>query len=221
MNPRLFIPFSLLTFFATIICLILPQSAICDEPDKPVILFDGKSLGKWKVAEKHMFEDHGKVCVKDGVLCLERGDPATGIKWTGKMPKIDYEISLEARRVDGHDFFCGLTFPINESFCSLIVGGWGGELVGLSNVDFASAADNMTCNFVEFKQNEWVAIRLRVTQEEITVWIDDKKLFDISTSKYKYEIWWEQEPMSPLGISTWHTGSQIRDIRLSKPEKEL
>jgi hypothetical protein len=48
---------------------------------------------------------------------------------------MNYEIKLEAKKVTGNDFFCGMTFPVGDSFCSFIVGGWGGPVVGLSSID--------------------------------------------------------------------------------------
>ena len=55
----------------------------------------------------------------------------TGITWTNEMPRMGYEISLEAMRVEGSDFFCGLTFPVGKDYLSLIVGGWGGRRGGV------------------------------------------------------------------------------------------
>ena len=56
--------------------------------------------------------------VKDGQILLHFGSEMTGITWTGELPRIDYEIKLEAMRVDGTDFFCGLTFPVGDPPCS-------------------------------------------------------------------------------------------------------
>ena len=96
-------------------------------------LFDGKSLGQWKSTE---FGGEGKVTVANGQINLEAGVMLTGITWTGSsFPKTNFEVSLEAKKVDGTDFFCGLTFPVAESHCSLILGGWGGGIVGLSSLD--------------------------------------------------------------------------------------
>ena len=60
------------------------------------------------------------------------------------FPKVDYEVNLDAKRVAGNDFFCGITFPVGKRFCSLIVGGWGGATVGLSSIDGKDAAENET-----------------------------------------------------------------------------
>ena len=123
-------------------------------------LFDGKTLGKWEVIEKHSFKEHGPVEVKDGAIVLGEGRPATGIRWTGEFPKINYEVTLEAKRIEGNDFFCGVTFPVGKSPCTLILGGWGGTAVGLSNIDNNSAIENETTQFRDFKRDRWYAIRL-------------------------------------------------------------
>ena len=78
-------------------------------------LFDGKTLKNW---ESSKFGGEGEVSVKDGMIVMQQGSEMTGITWTGgELPKIDYEISLQAQRIDGSDFFCGLTFPINDLPC--------------------------------------------------------------------------------------------------------
>src|SRR5881628_3209780 len=68
-------------------------------------LFDGKSLAGWKITD---FAGHGEVRVKDGKILLQTG-VMTGITWTNDLFRTNYEISLEAMRVEGNDFFCGLT----------------------------------------------------------------------------------------------------------------
>ena len=109
-------------------------------------LFNGKKLGKWEVVDKFDFINHGKVEVKDGRLVLGKGDPGTGIRFTGEFPKVDYELELEAMRVEGEDFFCGLTFHVGKAPLSLIVGGWRGPVVGLSLIDGEPAVDLLACD---------------------------------------------------------------------------
>ncbi|HUS38104.1 MAG TPA: DUF1080 domain-containing protein [Pirellulales bacterium] len=177
-------------------------------------LFDGKTLGGWKVADQSSFDAHGDVHVRDGRIELPAGSPATGIVFTGEPLRVNYELSLDAMRTDGGDFFCGLTFPVKQECCSLIVGGWGGGLVGLSNVDSMPASENETTSFQQFKDNQWYRIRLRVSSSRIEVWIDEEQLFSLRTEGRTFDIWWEQEPMRPLGIATWYTGAALRDIEL-------
>jgi hypothetical protein len=124
-------------------------------------LFNGRSLGKWKVIDAFDYSRHGKVTVRDGRIVLEAGRPATGIKWTGPFPKIDYELTFEAMRVEGDDFFTAVTFPVGDAALTLVVGGWGGSTVGLSIIDGEMAAENETCLSRDFDQKRWYRIRLR------------------------------------------------------------
>jgi hypothetical protein len=105
------------------------------------ILFDGKTLDRWEIIE---YEGHGEIYVADSSIIISRGEIITGIRWKEDFPKTNYEVTLYARRVDGNDFFCGLTFPVKDSFLTLVLGGWGGSLSGLSCIDGADAAHNFT-----------------------------------------------------------------------------
>jgi hypothetical protein len=179
-------------------------------------MFDGKSLGQWKVSD---FYNPGKVSVKDGSIYIEKSDNGgfmQGIKWTGPLVKMNYEITLEAMRVDGSDFFCGLTFPVGEPSCSLILGGWGGTLCGLSSLDNYDASENETTTFVDFKSNQWYHVRLRVTPDRIQAWLDEKPLVDVDTTDKTIDIRIECVFSLPLGIATYQTTSAIKNIKLKK-----
>src|SRR5690606_38236930 len=106
------------------------------------------------------FQHQKAVTVEDGALVLAMGQPASGVVWKGQPPRENYEISLEARRLEGNDFFCGLTFPVGDSYCTFIVGGWGGGTTGLSNLDGYSAVENETTGYSEFQQGCWYRIRV-------------------------------------------------------------
>jgi hypothetical protein len=187
------------------------------------VLFDGKSLEGWRTIETFDFADHGEVTVKDGAIYLSQGNPATGISWKGELPRSNYELSFAGQRVAGSDFFCGLTFPVKEEYCTLILGGWGGSVVGLSNIDGFSAVENQTTRAIEFEQGRWYRIKLTVLDDRISVLLDDKPLIDVATEDHKFSIGWEQEPVTPLGIVTWKTTGAIKDLKLAlvqSPEKQ-
>jgi hypothetical protein len=177
-------------------------------------LFDGKTLTGWKVSD---FAGTGEVTTRDGRITLETGQ-TTGITWTNAddLPRMNYEISLEAMRVEGSDFFCGLTFPVAKDPCSLIVGGWGGGVVGISSLDGQDAANNETTKFMTFKNGQWYQIRLRVTEGKIQAWIDADKVVDVDTSERTISIRLEVERSKPLGIAAWSTTAALRNIRLRK-----
>jgi len=177
-------------------------------------LFDGKTLPGWKAAE---IAPKIETCIANGELRIGRGEPAAGIVRDGEPPaRMNYEIELEAMRTDGHDFFCGLTFPVNQDPCTLICGGWGGSLVGLSSIDDLDASENQTATVRTFKDKTWYKIRLRVTPTHITVWIDDEQVIEQELTGRKISIRTEVKPCVPLGISTWQTGTALRNLRLRK-----
>jgi hypothetical protein len=188
------------------------------QPSQPAetSLFDGKTLGHWKITD---FGGQGKVYVKDGSIYLEQGNDMTGITWTGPLVRMNYEITLEAMRVSGSDFFCGLTFPVNENCCSLILGGWGGSLCGLSNIDYYDAANNETTRFVSFENGKWYHVRLRVIPNHIQAWLQEEgeePLVDIDITGRKIDTRAEVDLSQPLGIATWQTAGAVRNIKLKK-----
>lgn len=191
-----------------------------EKPKNTTAMFDGKSLEGWKVIDQFVFKRHGKVSVKEGELILEKGSAGTGIAWQKEMPRIDYEIRLEAKRIEGSDFFCGLTFPVNDDYCTLILGGWGGGATGLSNLDDFSAIENETSNFFEFKNGQYYPVKLRVTAKKIEAWVADKKIVDVDPTQHRLSIWWEQEPARPLGIATWYTSAAFKKIELERLKPE-
>ena len=175
-------------------------------------LFDGKTLKGWKQSD---FAGRGEVKVKDGQIIMEMG-VMTGITWTNPVTRMNYEISVEAMRVDGGDFFCGLTFPVDTNECSLVVGGWGGGVVGLSSLDGNDASSNETTQYINFKNGTWFLIQLRVTPGRIQAWLDGDSLLDVDTTGKKITIRSEMDECVPLGVATWATTGALRNFKIRK-----
>ena len=175
-------------------------------------LFDGRSLTGWQVTD---FKQGGGVEVRNGLLVFFKGDNFVGVNCTNEIPKSNYEVTFEAMRVAGDDFFCGLTFPVNDSFCSLIVGGWGGGVVGLSNIDGADASENETTKFITFEKGRWYRIRLRVTEQQIEAWIEQKKVVDVNIVGRKIALrFGDIERSKPFGLASWSASAAFRGIKL-------
>jgi 3-keto-disaccharide hydrolase len=177
-------------------------------------LFDGKTLSNWKSTK---FSGEGPVKVENGQIVLEAGTTLTGITWAGaELPTTNYEIALQAMRVEGRDFFAGITFPVADSFCSLILGGWGGTVIGLSSINTEDASQNETSQSMEFEMGRWYNVRIRVTPAKIEVWLDERQIISQDLKGNRITIRMEMEPSTPLGIATWKTKGALRDIRLRR-----
>lgn len=197
----------ILLFFAS--CVSVPPR----EEDRGMALFDGSTLSGW---EESGFGGMDEVWVEDGAIQLDFGmADLSGITWAGPpLPRMSYEVTLQAMRVDGSDFFCGLTFPVGDSFCSLIIGGWGGGLVGLSSLDGLDASENETGEWMSFENGHWYHIRLRVTKERLEAWIDGNQEVDAVPGERDISIRPEMEPALPFGIAAWNTRAALRNIRI-------
>ena len=197
-----------------------PQAGASDDDRKKwTSLFDGRTLEGWKVTK---FGGEGPVTVEDGRILLGFGNDMTGIHTDRKLPKINYEVQLEAMRVDGSDFFCGFTFPVKDDPCSLIIGGWGGGVCGLSSLDRLDASENETTTYRPFKNGQWYKVRLRVLDRRIQAWLDDKEIVDVDTTGRRISIRYEVEPSRPFGFASWQTTAALRNIRIRElGEEEL
>ena len=174
-------------------------------------MFDGATLKGWRETQ---FAGRGEVACSSGLLVLNMGDPFTGVNWTNDFPPMNYEIALDAMRVMGSDFFCGLTVPVGTNNCSLIVGGWGGSLVGISSLDDMDASENETTKYVNFEQGHWYRIRLRVTPRRLEGWIDKDKLIDVITKDKKISLRpGDIELSAPAGIASWQSTAALRNIQ--------
>ena len=178
------------------------------------VLFDGASLDAWQVTP---FGGEGAVRLDGDRLILEVGAPLTGVTWAGgDLPTVDYELSLEAARISGSDFFCGLTFPVGDAHASLILGGWGGSLCGISSLDGADAARNETCRHVYLETGHTFDVRVQVTAERIRAWIDGEPLVDVGIAGRRISVRPEVDLSRPLGIASFATTAAIGNVRLRR-----
>jgi hypothetical protein len=184
------------------------SAKVTEVADFPLSI-DGKSLKGWEVTN---FGPQGPVYVSGNEIILGMGDGCTGITWKGGFPLKGYEVALEAKRVEGNDFFCGITFPVGKDPCTLIIGGWGGTTVGLSSIEGMDAAENETTSLMSFEKNRWYKIRLRVTDSLIEAFVDSTKVVDFKYTGYRISIRPEVELSKPFGIASWRTTAAVRNI---------
>ncbi len=176
-------------------------------------LFDGNSIEGWEITN---FGTERECYAENGMLVIDAGDPVSGVTSTrDDLPTNEYEISFEAKRVEGIDFFVGMTFPVADSHCSLIVGGWAGAIVGLSNIDGQDASDNETKRVMSFQDNRWYKFRLQVKPDTIRVWMDGEIIIDLETTGKEISLRNDVLITRPLGIFTFQTKAAYRNIVLT------
>lgn len=200
-----------------------PVSAAPPDPGRPapqakdaneIVLFDGASLKNWTKTE---YGGEGAVSVKDGRIIVEMGAQLSGVTWSGpELPKTNYELSVEAMKIDGSDFFCGIAFRVGKDTASFVAGGWGGGVCGISSIDGGNASENETSVVKSFAKDRWYRFRLRVEPEKILVWLDDEKIIDVGIKGRQVEIHPAMDSGLPLGLATYTTTAAFRNVKLRK-----
>lgn len=191
---------------------------------KEFVLFDGKSLKDWEMID---IGASGPVEIEDELMIINMGDSVSGAvyKKAAELPMMNYEISLETKRVDGVDFFCGLTFPVGDknTCATLLLGGWGGAVTGISSINNLDASENNTSTFQRYQDDKWYKVRLRVTKNHLSVWLGDEQIIDEDTTGKKISV--RPGPIEsylPLSLTTFATTAAYRNIKLKvvEPDQE-
>ncbi|MAW62042.1 MAG: hypothetical protein CMJ94_14590 [Planctomycetes bacterium] len=147
-------------------------------------------------------------------LTMRFGSPLTGVRWSGELPlSPHYEIEVRAARLDGSDFFCALNLPLGNSEVSVVLGGWGGALCGLSCVDGQDASMNASRSFRDFQPGRSYRLRVRVDGEAIRAWVDEEPLFEQLRDGVAFSLRTEVQPVGRLGISCFQTSARIEGVR--------
>ena len=174
---------------------IVPQEADWNE-----IQFGGEGSAQWS----------------NGLLHLEAGVELTGTQFSGDLPEMPYELELDARKVAGSDFFCGLTFPVSskDECLTFIIGGWGGGTVGISSIDGMDASENETTTYGNFEDGRWYAVRVVVEKGKLSAFIDGKQVVNVATEGRKLGLRpGVIEYCAPMGIAAWQTESEVKNFR--------
>jgi len=199
---------------ALILCFAAVNAAGQEKTGEWQSLFDGKSLQGWRETP---FTGRGQVRVENGTMVLGFGKPMTGVTWTGPFPRSNYEVRLEGMRQQGNDFFASLTFPVGDSFCTWVTGGWGGDIVGLSSIDGWDASDNETRTYFNFENGRWYALRLQVTDDRIMAWIDDKPIVNAAIAGRSIGLRHGEIKLSaPFGFASYATTGALRKVEYRK-----
>ncbi len=196
-----------------------PDLAILESGQTTNLIGAGSTLA-WAPLKTDAYETAGPTKVTDTQITLHAGKPYAGVRWTGTAPTDNYELSLEATRTKGNDIFCGIFFPVGTNHCSLILGGWGNSLVGLSMVDDLSAAENETAYPETFTNSVWTKVVLRVTPKLILAEVDGKQAIELEREFHRVSPYLGLEFFEPLGLFTYESDAIIRNVHLRKLPEE-
>jgi hypothetical protein len=177
-----------------------------------MILFDGKSMEGWRKCD---FHKAGEVKVEAGTIIMSKGLLMSGITSTRRdLPTTNYELRYEAMRLAGGDFFAAATFPVGKSYITLVNGGWGGGVTGLSSLDGMDASENETTRAFQYENNTWYRFRIRVTEKMIRCLIDDKEIIAVAHRDRRVGTRVEMRRNQPLGFATWESEGALRRIEI-------
>jgi Domain of Unknown Function (DUF1080) len=181
-------------------------------PPKKRVLFDGKSLDGWKKTESFKA---GDVKVEEGTILMEAGGPMSGVTSTRTdLPTSNYELTFEAKRLSGDDFFAAATFPVGKSYITLVNGGWGGSVTGLSCLNGADASENETRRFVKYQNDQWYQFRVRVTDEVIRCWVGKEEVVAVNYRDVQVKTRLETRANQPLGFATYRSRGAVRGVEI-------
>lgn len=193
---------------------VLPILAACSAPvavDMPAAALP------WANFAPIEFGGEGRVTCNAGRAKLAAGSPLTGLRWAGPpLPTVDYRLSFTATRQQGSDFFCGLTFPVRDNHCTLILGGWGGALVGLSCIDGADASENDTTTHLGFVNGKEYRVEVEVTAVRISVAIDGQRLIDAAIAGRSVSLRADVEATRPLAVCSYATVAEFSELQLTR-----
>lgn len=207
-----------LLLFGAALCALADDKALADAATtREMALFDGKSLEDWETVD---IGGSGVVELDGGLMIIHQGESVSGVvyKKPSTLPVTNYEITLEAKRLQGVDFFVGLTFPVGDlkTCATFVCGGWGGSITGISSIDNLDASENNTSSYQRYEDDKWYAVKVRVTAENLSAWVGGKQVVDEDIKGKKIAV--RPGPIEsylPLSITTFNTTSAIRNVKIT------
>jgi len=103
--------------------------------------------------------------------------------------------------------------PVGANYVSMVLGGWGNCIVGLSCIDRKLASGNETTLAMSFDNDRWYRVRVKVSPERFQAWVDNKQVIDMEREGRKISPYPGLEILTPFGLFSWGTSSAIKDVR--------
>jgi acyl dehydratase len=159
------------------------------------------------------FGGEGLASIERNRILLEPGVPLAGVTWTGAPPVPPYALEVEFTKRFGNDFPCALTFPVAGAHLSLVLGGWGGTVCGLSSLDGLDASRNETRFLRSFPPGARTHVRVEVSEDAVRVALDGVELVRVEVAGRTLGLRAEVLASRPLGIAAFATAVEVHSIR--------
>ena len=174
-------------------------------------LYDGADLSSWELGVYGESDEYE--VLEDGVVIPQTAALA-GMTFRGALPTVPYRLSVEATRLYGADFFLGVTFPVSDDHLTLVLGGWGGMVSGLSSLDGLDASRNATKTLRHFPNGKRHEVEIEVTETDGRVRVDGEPFLSTSLEGREVGLRVDVEPSHPLGIATYATSTHLHRVRV-------
>jgi len=179
-------------------------------------LFDGTKLDGWRVLDPRPPSRLRGPSVRlgGGRLVLDGGKRAAGIAWTGPLLRENYELAVEAMRIERDGAFLAIVFPVGDASCALVVGGPPGT--GLDTIDGQPLPRNPTRRDTWFDSGRLYKISIRVTRTRVAVRVDQNTLLEMPRAGHDFTTPEWCSDFKPLGLLNWRTAAAVRSVRMRR-----
>lgn len=177
------------------------------------VLFDGKDMSAWRTGVFGTDDDFE--VTEEGVV-LPQAAALAGMTYAAEPPTTPYLLTVEATRVFGADFFLGITFPVRDSHLTLVLGGWGGNVCGLSCIDGEDASNNDTRHLQSFPNGKSQTVIIDVSDTRVSASVNGQQIVDraidgASVLTLRPEV----DASSPLGVASFATSTVVHRVTVT------
>lgn len=178
------------------------------------VLFDGADLSDWQTG---VYGDPPEYELVEGGVVLPQTAWLSGLTYTAELPRTPYRLEVEATRRYGSDFFLGVTFPVRDAHLTLVLGGWGGGVTGLSCIDGRDASENDTRTTLHFPNGKRQRVVIDVSDERVTASVNgevavDRDLLPDEELSLRTEVLASR----PLGLAAFATSTTVHAVRVQE-----
>lgn len=176
------------------------------------MLFDGADLGGWRPG---VYGDPPDYELTDEGVVLPQTAWLSGMTYDGDVPSAPYRLEVVATRRYGSDFFLGVTFPVRESHLTLVLGGWGGSLCGLSCIDGMDASENDTRTNRYFPNGKLQTVVIDVGDDRVVARVNGEGVVDRALgADEELSLRTEVLASRPLGLAAFATSTTVHSVRV-------